>query len=503
MRRLCRWFCCWSLLWAAAGCAGTNACHVRSSSSHGIALESALPMVEANEMRIDLKEVGTLADVNLALWRNLPASLHGLSAEDCQCLAAAASTQGNSLAAERRSIIASASKRKGLSDEEQVKVRVLRATELEARNSSASAALQIFYHLAEAEANLSVADRSFAAVEETLSKVGRMRAEDVRIPFDASELVRKQIDLEGKRVELEWSIGQLNGQLLRLLGMHSDNPAARIDPIDDWKVIVEPIDMASAVQEGLSQRPEVGLLEYLRRVQSAENLSVTRTVLSGASGLLGSQSKVTSMISLLGFRELMGQRRANQRELPVRQRQMAEYTEQRKQEIASDIRMAVLTVDTRLRQVALAKEASLSWERRIDELDRKRDLSGASFLDRSTAQVLALQAESYEIGRVTAWKIALVKLKESQGRLIQECESFLCNCHDRSRAILGGVQPVAALDENGIARPLPEADASAVVQELMRQDRAAAPVDERKTVEVLEPEDAMDEAAPPEPLDDE
>ena len=411
---------------AASGCARYTTRSHRAAAANASAalLENALPAIEPAGFQFDVSEVGSPEEIDAALGRPFPspAEYRELTAETCQCMAAAASTQGNSMAAERRSLQASASRHRGLSEEDQLRVRALRASELEARNKSAGAALEAFYTIAEIEANLSILEASLAEIDEALAKVERLREQGMQVPFDDSEFARQRLDLIDKQTDLEQKVGQLNAQLVRLLGLESTDAYARIWPTDDWKVEVAPSDMDAAVEEGLANRPEMQFLASLPRWVNTKTLGVVRQLVAGADGLLGSQSKFTGLLQLIGSR-LCGQRKSNERELSVRRRQLADYTRQRRLEITSEIQQAVRQVDAKLREIAIAKQQTANWEQRIAELARKQQIDESSFAEISTARLKALQAQSDETNRILGWKIASAKLKEAQGKLVWECQA--------------------------------------------------------------------------------
>jgi outer membrane protein TolC len=356
------------------------------------------------------------------------------------------------MAAERRSLQAGASPHHGLSEEDQLRIRALRASELEARNKSASGALETYYSIAEAEANLSILAASLAEIDDAASKIKRLRGQGMQIPFDDSEFARQRIDLIDRQTELELKVGQLNAQLVRLLGLQTTDPEARIWPATDWKVAVEPIDMDAAVQEGLSLRPEMQFLATLPRYINVNTLGVTRQIVSGASGLLGSQSKFTGLMELFGLRDLFGRGEAKERELPVRRRQLADFTQQRRLEITSEIQQGVRTVEARLREIAIAKQQAQAWERRIAELRGKQKIDEASFAEISSARLKAFQAQSDETHRVVGWKIAQAKLKEAQGKLVLECpaESFDCPPSAPMLAAPAPTPPATATEQRNV-----------------------------------------------------
>lgn len=422
---------------AAVGCAhgrgasnGAQCCAVAPP-----AVEDALPEITPQGFDFDISQIGAPGDVDRALGRPFPpaARYYSLSAEACQCLAVEHSTQGNSLAAERRSVQARASKHHGLGEEDRLRVRALRATEREARNKSAAAALELYYLLAEDEANLSIVEASLTEIDGALAKVQRLHKQGVQIPFDDSELARRRIDLVEKLTDLHLKARQLNAQLARLIGFQTIDPNARIWPATDWQVVAAPIDMDAEVQEGLSQRPELQFLYSLPAALNENTVGVVREIVAGAGGLISSQSKSAGLAAVLGLGNLCGKRKAKERELPVRRRQVAEFTQQRRLEITSDIQQAVYEIEAGLRQIAIAKQRMQSWDQRLAELRAKQKIEEATFVDLSAAQLSALEAHSEETHRIVGWKVAQVELKEAQGLLVLECESGRVHCPPGAR----------------------------------------------------------------------
>ena len=420
---LCFWACCV----AAVGCS-----HHRSSGAPSVStslpLEAILPTTRADRLTFDDRQVGTMSEVEESLrpMSPQPAEYRALSAEQCQCLAVKASSEGNSLASERRALSATASPH-GLSDDERLKIQVLWASELEARNRSAADALTAYYHIAEAEANRPLLARSLQELDEALANVARLRQHGMQLPFDDGELKRQRLALADKQLKLMNDLDQLNAQLVRLLGLATIEARPRIWPTADLAVVVAPTDIELAVTIGLANRPELRLLSTMRGSLKAKNVAITRDVVGGAGALIGSQGKFTGLVSLLGVREFLGQRRANRRELPTRQRQLSEYYDQRRREVTAQVQQAVLEVGSRLQRVAVEKETVLAWHAQIDELAEKSRIDEATFLDITRARLHRLEAESDEIEQVIAWKIAQIKVKEAQGMLVGECQGNHCS----------------------------------------------------------------------------
>lgn len=394
-------------------------------------LEALLPPTRARELPLDDRHVGPLSEVDDALRPSprLPAEYRELSAEQCQCLAVKASSEGNSLASERRALMSTASPH-GFSEKERLKLQVLWASELEARNHSAAQALTTYYHIAQSEANRPVLAGSLQELDDALANVARLREHGMQTPVDDGELKRQRLAVLDKQLKLTNQLDQLNAQLVQLLGLSTTEVRPRLWPSADFTVFVAPIDIDLAVAAGVATRPELRLLASLKSSLKAKNVGITRDVVGGAGSLISSQNKFTGLISLLGMGALLGQRRSNRLELPTRRRQLADYYDQRRREVTAEIQQAALEVESDLRRIAVEKQAVTAWRTELDELAKKSQIEEATFLDISRARLHRLQAESDEIEQIIAWKIALVKVKEAQGMLVSECQGDYCRFLD-------------------------------------------------------------------------
>ncbi|MGH7140103.1 MAG: hypothetical protein ACREHD_30560, partial [Pirellulales bacterium] len=159
-------------------------------------LEAMLPPTRTHPLPLSGyydRLVGTPDEVEEQLKPSLraPAEYRELSPEQCQCLAVKASTEGNRLAAERQALTATAAHR--LNRQERLKIQVLWAAELEARNRSASAALKVYYQISQAEANRPIVKKSLEEIDDALRKVSRLRENGMQVPFDDGELKRDRL----------------------------------------------------------------------------------------------------------------------------------------------------------------------------------------------------------------------------------------------------------------------------------------------------------------------
>jgi outer membrane protein TolC len=123
----------------------------------------------------------------------------------------------------------------------------------------------------------------------------------------------------------------------------------------------------------------------------------------------------------IAAKRLLGDRSADDGEAQSRQSQLADAQVEVEQNAGREIREAAWNVETRLREIAVAKERLEIWRQRVADLEQKRETDGVTAFDVSAARLELLRADGDEVHRVIAWKVAQVKLKQAQGLLAAEC----------------------------------------------------------------------------------
>lgn len=339
-----------------------------------------------------------------------------LAAPDAQCQAAARSSLANLIEMERG--IAANSGKACLpckSDcSAQMKDDLLALRAIEERNRAAGSALELYYRLTEAEAGLDILAESQRGVDHVLVNVAELRAQGIKIDVDEEALRRRKLELFDQQAEAELGRDQSHGGLKVLLGLADEDPT-RIWPEADLKAVAEPIDVQAAVAEGLGLRAELIILRCLVESLTVQSLPGARSALSQRDASLGSSSLDMRKLHVL----LAGAR--GEKELPGRQAQISMLLADQERAITEEIKNAAATVTTRLKQVALAKESLDGRRRHLAELERKREVGTATPFDIATEKMEITKAEGELMRRVVAWRIAQVKLKQSQGLLATEC----------------------------------------------------------------------------------
>jgi hypothetical protein len=370
----------------------------------------------------DLSAVPNLEAVDQVLGPpSVPVEYRILTAEQCQCLAAAHSALGNALARESDlSLIANRPGHRIISPAAPVLRDLLAIRAVDERNKDAARALELFFLLAEAQYGVENINRCLAEIGGALTNYERLKAQGLRLPVDDTALLRQRLELWERKVQAEDALRQLNGKLSALLGLDANDPrplwatakitvsAARLDP-------------NAAVALGLSLRPDVRLLALLNNSLDITTLPGIRAGLRGLDPALG-----VSLVQRVGLAKLTGAVDAG--ELSARRAQVAQAQDDYRRQAEQQIRQAVDTLGTRLREVALAKEKLERLRPRAERLQQRRATEKITAFDITTARLETLQADYDLYHQVIAWAIAEAKLREAEGALALACGYHLPTC---------------------------------------------------------------------------
>jgi hypothetical protein len=385
----------------------------------------ALPEVERGQITPAIDDVPELESRDLALRCEARPRYRALTPAEAQCLAADESPLGTLLSDERAALRDSPGLCHGNERAVAVMRRALTHAAAEARNASAGDALKAYYHLVEAEGLHDLALDSRQTLGTALAELDTLRQRGITIPPTAGEVERQQIELDQQTVAGELAILQLNNALRELTGLRSGDDTQRFWPVAELKVVAEPIDLDAAVTEGLQWRPELNLLRYVERQLDRETLPVARQVLSGVTGILGSQPP-TKRCSLTPLAFILCGSQGDADELVARRRQLHQYRRDREQAVAAEIRQAVYTVEARLKQVAVAKRRLTAMRQQATDAAERQQAARGNFVEVAVAELTAIQAQADLLSAVVAWELARVELREAQGMLIFECRGAAC-----------------------------------------------------------------------------
>lgn len=404
-----------------AGCSGGRHCCKDGAHTGAVPLsELALAQAEPGDFSFDVGQVQDLATLN-ALWPpQTPADIRyrAFTAEQCRIWAAERSSIGNLLSAEAAAVRRAAiSHSHHLSRSDSLHIQILKQSALEARNRTASAALQAYYHLVEAEANARILDEAIRLLDEAAAELQRAREAELPAGPDPEQFIRERLQLLDQRAELERTINELNTRLKQLIGLSGTDHNLRLWPENHWSVQVTVYDIEQEVARGLASRPELTSLRALRDNLDTETMGVAKRWLTGVNALLGSGGEVAT--GVLSIRSTLRRSRADAAEVAARCTQLNQYIRDREQEIAADISLAIDNISARLREVALAEETRQAWERRVEDLRQRREVGRATYTEVVAARLALFRAQSQEVSAVAAWQIAEVKLREAQGLLVQ------------------------------------------------------------------------------------
>jgi hypothetical protein len=422
-----------SLCWLGSGCAMPP--YVNTGGS-GFSLPTAeeLPgasMKSRGKLAADASAVAPSAELDRVLGKRPGGGQYvSLSAPDLQCLAAARSSLANLIEMEREILACTASgcrHHKG-ECEARMKDDLLALRAVEERNRSAGAALELYYRLAESEAGLDILQESQAGLDHALANIAELREQGIKVEVDEHALARRKIELADQQAEAELGREQSHGGLKLLLNLAAEDPT-RIWPAADLAAVAEPLDVEAAVAMGLASRAELIILRCLIESLTVQTLPGARAALSQRDPSLGTSVDLRKLHLLLAHTR-------GASELPGRRAQLAQLLDERERTIAEEIRANAATMAARLRQAGLAQQIVANRKARVTELEKKRELGMATPFEIAAEKLEVTKAEGELMRKVVAWRIAQVKLRQSQGLLAAECGFY----HEPCCAKCGRVQ---------------------------------------------------------------
>src|SRR5262249_37211077 len=253
---------------------------------------------------------------------------------------------------------------------ERLRDAVLSSAALEARNRTAGSALGLYFRLAEAEATADLLREGRAELGRLLDRIEKRRADKLVLPpeSDLEPLRRSYFDQPGEGLTLRLGIEQINSGLKPLIGLAED---CDLWPLGDFAVRGDPIDCEEAIAVGLENRAELRLLRVLYDELDLETLAEARRILQSVNGLLGGVKKNCLPCLRQWFACLAAKLHVAGGEVESRRAQVGEYLRERERAVADDVRLAVITMETRARLVALARKRIELREARVRELEQR------------------------------------------------------------------------------------------------------------------------------------
>ena len=340
---------------------------------------------------------------------------HLLTAEECQCRAAANANLANLVELEEHwaSVIIECDSRivqRNLCLQRDL----LELHAGDVRNKAAASALEAYYRLAGLEARRHFLDMAIDETTKSRDRADDLREQGIPAEIDRDALAVRLSELEDQRLQLQFARIQLNGQLQKQLGC----PVSEHDffwPKIDWTPNMSPIDADAALASGLPNRFDLRGIELVLCKLEKSTLRVARGVLGVADGTLGTVEPTEGLIHKVRCI------RCSEHEVDVRCRQLSLLYNDTEQLATAEIKGAAYQVVLQQQRVALARKAV---QERRDELyatTATRDVDDTAVFEISQIRGRLYDAESKLIEQVASLKIAEAGLKKSQAALAAEC----------------------------------------------------------------------------------
>lgn len=335
-----------------------------------------------------------------------------LTPTQCACRAAAETPIAGLIELEKQ-IVAGRESRTG-PDQSQVLQQTLlslRATDL--RNQTAGQALELYYKLVEVEAGRDAVRNSIRLVDTAMKDLAELQGRGLSIDVNQFDLKQQRLELIEQQHELALKSDEINRQLKLLMDATGIGPP--IWPDGKLRVVFEPLDADSALAIGVETRADLTMLRLLAATLDTNALATARSALRQRESSLGNHSPaLRDMLQVL-------QSKRGEREIRLRQRQLAALLSTHYKTVAGEIRGRVAQVEARQGQIRLSKHKLDQRRRRLSELRRQQQAGGATAFDVFHERLEIIRVEGELMKHVVAWKIAQGKLKQAQGLLAEQC----------------------------------------------------------------------------------
>lgn len=352
---------------------------------------------------------------DLSLLTNRPQAPSGrsycnLTERDAQCVAAMQAPNARLLDQEADAVAAQSSGHHGGST--QATEQALRLQAAHERSRNASAAVQLLLRIAAAENGADSLRRQLVEIKNTLADLKRLQVAGLDQPLSPPQTEAQYAETEHKLADVELTIDQLNEQLAMLLGGELP-PGSRYWP--DVNLQVNPVVplLEEAQSLAVVQRADLAALRVAASSGPRETATAVRAILGPAAGV-GLSAGPCQLLSLLHFR-------ATADEAAIRFDQLYSSIADKQQSVRHEVAQALLTIDTRLNQIAMSQRRTEALRLHQSNLQRSSaNVVGASFeIRRAGLAVLAAEQDVFQ--DVIEWKIAAVKLREAEGELAIDC----------------------------------------------------------------------------------
>ena len=285
----------------------------------------------------------------------------------------------------------------------------------EARNRDAGTALVAYWKLAEAERSLGILAGAIDVAAQAIADHDRLTIRGLELPTSPEKLLARRLSLDDASVAAGTARRSLMAAINELTDLPwndigTDRPAAEIDMADD------PPDVEALVAEGLALRPELRMLRLVERNLDAQTVGVARQVLAQASPLLGGSAPKT-MLCLTRLTE----QRAKENDLPAVCRELHDWTRDREETVAAEIRVAALECSGSRARVAIARRQLALEELMADDLRKRLPVGESDALAIHVADLDVAIARRTLMEREVAWELARVKLLQARGLLAAQC----------------------------------------------------------------------------------
>ena len=299
---------------------------------------------------------------------------------------------------------------------------VLRGESLEQRNTVAGAAGELFLGLTQVSMQLELLDEAGIHLAELQTKIDAADEAGFATADGKNELEKGRLQIQMQRSKLDSLHQELTWQLNMLVNPDSDTavvfqPVHRLNP--------QPLEIDVAAETNFAQANRPGIQATEMALASDSNGQAAYRLLKLFDSRLGMKTAAGPIKKQLlrnQLIEVIQQMESPDTTVPNRKQQANQIVNLRRREAAVSAGKALLDRQTAFEKLTIVQADIERLQRRSEMLVAGKEIDAdESYLEENANWVELQKAKSDRIAAAMEFEVAVLKLKQAQGTLIQSC----------------------------------------------------------------------------------
>ncbi len=280
------------------------------------------------------------------------------------------------------------------------------------QDMAAAIALRGYYTHAAINEQFELARKSVAALAEQRERQLAIIEKGFAAAIDLTSLDREAITLQLQRLQLEHRDRQVTESLNDAMRLNYDWRSSETEPLE---VRIQSIDANYLVQFALTHRSDLLAIQCLSTQINSGTAPLLASVVSSASGMISLPLPKRCFVNRMLRREDNTTLANNLRE------SIALAYETQAKAIRREVSESTISLELAYQRITLSQEATATWEKRLEQLERLAKLGDSRPADLTIAQTSLLASQALQVERRLEAKLLEIALAEACGGLYDRC----------------------------------------------------------------------------------